>query len=129
MRLLLDTNVVIWILTSPDAMLKSTHDELVSGDHDAQCSVVSLWEIAIKQSLGKLELPGPIETWLPGRLGLAQIDVMPTTPEHAYGVRTLPFVHRDPFDRLLIAQAQHERMMIVTRDRVFERYDVGVMLA
>jgi PIN domain nuclease of toxin-antitoxin system len=86
-------------------------------------SVVSLWEIAIKASLGKLDAPED----LPERVQHLGFDLLQITSEHAWRVRRLPFHHRDPFDRLLVAQAQEQGLPIVTADPAFGAYDVKVV--
>jgi PIN domain nuclease of toxin-antitoxin system len=89
----------------------------------ALISTASLWEIAIKKALGKLEAPDD----LPQRIEDLGFELLSITPEHAWHVRTLPHYHRDPFDRLLIAQAQVEQLSIVTADSDFDAYDVTVL--
>lgn len=86
--------------------------------------MASLWEIAIKVSLGKLQLLQPFETLIPQQIRLNAIALLGITPDHTAGVIALPFHHRDPFDRLLIAQAQVERMLIVGDDPAFDAYPV-----
>jgi len=90
---------------------------------DVTVSVASLWEIAIKTALGKLDAPDD----LPARVGEMGFEMLPVEPDHAWAVRSLPHHHSDPFDRLLIAQAQAERMPIVTADPAFAAYDVPVV--
>lgn len=89
----------------------------------ATVSTASLWEIAIKAAIGKLEAPDD----LPRRVEDLGFDLLPVTAEHAWRVRDLPRHHGDPFDRLLIAQAQIERLPIVTADPAFGAYDVEVI--
>lgn len=85
------------------------------------------WEIAIKVGLRKLAVPPNVDGWLPERLNADRFVPMPVTLEHALGVERLPSHHRDPFDRLLIAQAATEDMTIVTRDRAFDLYAVRLL--
>lgn len=89
----------------------------------AMVSIASLWEIAIKSGLGKLKAPDD----LPERVEELGFESLAVTPEQAWHVRSLPLHHRDPFDRLLIAQAQLERLPIVTADNAFAAYDVDVI--
>lgn len=86
-------------------------------------SAASLWEIAIKKALGKLETPDD----LPARVQDLGFELLPIEPEHAWAVRELPHHHRDPFNRLLIAQARAERLVLLTADPAFEAYDVEVI--
>jgi len=85
--------------------------------------MAGLWEIAIKSALGKLDAPAD----LPERLQELGFELLPVAPEHAWHVRSLPHHHGDPFDRLMIAQAQLERLPIVTADAAFDDYDVAVI--
>lgn len=92
-------------------------------------SIVTAWEIAIKQSLGKLDLPKPAERWLPEVLRRTGFDVAEISLAAALRVRALPWHHRDPFDRLLIAHALEEGCTIVTYDDAFAAYGVPLLLA
>ena len=87
-------------------------------------SVASLWEMAIKSSIGKLRLAAPFDRLIPQQLGLNGFELLPIEIPHLATVATLPFHHRDPFDRLLIAQAMVEKMPIVSVDSAFEAYDI-----
>jgi PIN domain nuclease of toxin-antitoxin system len=90
-------------------------------------SVVSAWEIAIKNRLGKLNLPDPVQTYIPARLAHYHIDILPVSLAHALETASLPQHHGDPFDRLLIAQSRLERIPVVTADKHFKRYRVEVL--
>ena len=128
MRLLLDTHVVLWMLLDPDRLPARAAAAIRNPDTEVVVSAATAWELAIKESVGKLELPGPVATWLPDvcdRSGLQWLDV---TPRHALRVAALPWHHRDPFDRLLAAQAA-DRYTVVTRDPLFERYGVSTLWA
>ena len=129
MKLLLDTHVVLWAATDPDRLAPAARGELEDGANDAHVSIVTAWEIAIKQSLHKLDLPLPAERWLPDVMRRTGFDVAELDPASALRVRGLPWHHRDPFDRLLIAQAVEQGYTLVTRDDAFERYDVALLRA
>jgi PIN domain nuclease of toxin-antitoxin system len=90
-------------------------------------SVASLWEIAIKVSLRKLTLSKPLDTWMPAELAANSIDLLDISIAHVVQVAALPFIHRDPFDRLLIAQALVENMPITGADAAFDPYGVTRM--
>ena len=127
MRLLLDTLVLILAAGAPDRLSPAARTALESDDNQLYWSAVSTAEIAIKTSSGKLTAgAGPLDlvTRYRSRYGLA---ALPLTDLHAAEVGTLPYHHRDPFDRLLIAQARCERLAIVTSDAAFRRYDVAVV--
>ncbi|WP_438293275.1 type II toxin-antitoxin system VapC family toxin [Streptomyces sp. HUAS TT7] len=124
MRLLLDTHVVLWWLDdSPE--LSGEMKNLLDTEPGVYVSAVSPWEIAIKQSLGKLE--GPPD--LAERVRDSQFTGLPITAGHGVRAGRLPVHHRDPFDRILVAQAQTEGMTLVTRDKWIPQYDVPVMPA
>ena len=129
MKLLLDTHVVIWSATAPDGLSDAARAAIEDGTNDVLVSVVTGWELAIKQSLGKLDLPHPVEKWLLEVLARSGFEVAELGLSAALRVRSLPWHHRDPFDRLLIAHAQEEGLTVVTRDRTFQSYGVAILPA
>nr|WTB33293.1 type II toxin-antitoxin system VapC family toxin [Streptomyces sp. NBC_00830] len=122
MRLLLDTHVILWWLDDSSELSGEVKD-LLDTEPSVYVSAVSAWEIAIKQSLDKLD--GPED--LAERVRDSQFTPLPITAGHGVRAGRLPAHHRDPFDRILIAQAQTEGMTIVTRDKWIPHYDVPVM--
>jgi PIN domain nuclease of toxin-antitoxin system len=128
MRLLLDTHVLLWALVEPARLSPEVADRLRDPRNTLLASAVSAWEIAIKQSLGKLVLPGPADVWLPDACQRTGIDWLAVQPEDALAVGRLPWFHRDPFDRLLIAQVRGG-ITLVTHDRAVEPYGVPVLWA
>ncbi|HUH05387.1 MAG TPA: type II toxin-antitoxin system VapC family toxin [Kofleriaceae bacterium] len=127
MKLLLDTHVLLWSATEPDRLSVEARTALEDGANDVLVSIISAWEIAIKQSLGKLELAKPAEQWLPAVLERTGFEVAELGLAAALRVRGLAWHHRDPFDRFLIAQALEEGYTIVTHDGVFAAYGVAVL--
>ena len=124
MRVLLDTNALLWLLDGDDR-LGPTARRVVTDAERLVVSVVSLWEVAIKVSIGKLlPIPGFYDTV--GRSGLDRLDI---TDAHLRTLEALPAVHRDPFDRLLVGQALAEGLTVLTSDDVFASYGVGVVEA
>jgi PIN domain nuclease of toxin-antitoxin system len=124
MKLLLDTHTFLWFINDspqPSAQAK----ELIESDADVLLSVASLWEIAIKTSLGKLTLPDAYDKFIPQQVTLNDCRILAIEVRHLCMVSTLPFHHRDPFDRLLIAQAMVENVPLVSVDSVFSRYSVN----
>jgi PIN domain nuclease of toxin-antitoxin system len=87
-------------------------------------SPASYWEIAIKVSIGKYQIPGSFQSWMEQQLGVNSFEILPITIVHAARVTTLPFHHRDPFDRLLAAQALTEEISIISNDAILDAYDV-----
>lgn len=124
MKVLIDTHIFLWFI-SRDPQLSQTASELLESDIDVLLSVASLWEIAIKLSTGKLRLPGKVQDFIPQQMMSNQIELLPITIHHLQAVSTLPFHHRDPFDRLIIAQSIVETVELVSVDAVFDRYDVN----
>lgn len=129
MKLLLDTHVLLWATTALDRLAPEARAMLEDGAHDVLVSIVSAWEIAVKQSIGKLDLSRPAEQWLPDVLKRTGFEVAELSLSAALRVRALAWHHRDPFDRLLIAQALDQGYTIVTRDAAFDAYGVPVVRA
>ena len=125
MRLLLDTHAFLWF-TARDAKLSFRARRLIEDPANTLfLSVASLWEMAIKHSHGKLPLSEPFEPLMHRQLTQHGILMLNITITHTAAVATMSWHHRDPFDRLIIAQAQVEQMPIVSRDRVFDAYGVA----
>ena len=124
MRLLLDTHALVWSLLEPERFPARLRATLIDPAHTVYLSAVSVWEVVIKSGLGKLSFPLD-------RLGVIIDDAgfgeLPVILAHALELRHLPLLHRDPFDRLLIAQARHERLTLVTRDPDIRRYPVDTL--
>lgn len=121
MRQLLDSNALLWFVWGDGGRISPALRARI--EEGALVSIASLWEIAIKKALGKLEAPED----LPERVQQLGFELLPVRVEHAWRVSQLPHHHRDPFDRLLIAQAQLERLPIVTADPAFDAYDAEVV--
>ncbi|MBW8060702.1 MAG: type II toxin-antitoxin system VapC family toxin [Solirubrobacterales bacterium] len=120
--MLIDSHALLWFVAGDRRRIGRRLRARIEAEATT-VSTASLWEIAIKTGLGKLDAPED----LPGRIEQLGFELLPVTAEHAWRVRGLPSHHRDPFDRLLIAQAQVERLPIVTADPSFDVYDVAVV--
>jgi len=129
MRLLLDTQVWLWMVVAPDRLSPAARRLVSSEENDLVFSAASSWEIAIKHALGKLKLPGEPGELVPEWMTRTGVTPLPVLHRHALHVASLPPHHRDPFDRLLVAQAQLEDLVVLTADRQFEPYDVKVRRA
>ncbi|SHN77016.1 PIN domain nuclease, a component of toxin-antitoxin system (PIN domain) [Geodermatophilus obscurus] len=126
MRVLLDTHVLIWASTAPERLGAA---EQLLADADARLlSAVSIWELAIKQRLGKLSVGPDVRTWTRRVTSELVLDHLPVTADHAAAVEHLPDVHRDPFDRLLVAQAVAEGAVLLTADARLAAYGDVVRL-
>lgn len=124
MKLLLDTHCWLWLQVAPERFSSTTLALLANTRNEIFLSAASAWEIAIKYALGKLPLPAPPAQYVPSRMQSSGTAALPVLHAHALRVAGLPAYHGDPFDRLLIAQAQHEQIAIVSADAVFRMYDV-----
>lgn len=129
MRLLLDTHVFLWAVLRSNRLNASARQAIANVSNEAFVSAVSTWEIAIKLSIGKLELPGDAPLYVEQRMHDAGFTELPITQRHTLAVHGLPRHHHDPFDRLLVAQAQLEGLTIVTSDTAMTRYDVRTLAA
>ncbi len=127
MRVLLDTHALLWWLFNDPKLSQHARDLIKEPGNTVLMSSASAWEIATKYRLGKLPEAGEVAQNLPELLRTARIDVLPISVEHALAAGHLPGPHRDPFDRMLIAQAQLERIPIITTDGEFSKYDVQIM--
>jgi PIN domain nuclease of toxin-antitoxin system len=127
MKYLLDTMVWLWSVGSPEKIGKAGLEILSSGDEEVYFSAASSWEIAIKAGLGKFRLPEEPVRYVSKRLAEQGIRSLSITQSHSLKVYDLPLHHDDPFDRLIIAQALSEEMVILTSDRAFEKYQVEVL--
>jgi len=127
MRLLLDTHIWLWWQMSPGSIKPAIKDQIVDADNEVLLSTVSTWEMTIKIAVGKLQLPQPLEEMLPESLLLDSMLTLPLSHHHCFELTRLPMHHRDPFDRMLIAQARQESLTLVTADSMFHRYDVELL--
>jgi len=121
-KLLLDTQCWLWMVAEPDRLSRKARSLVASTTHELFLSAASAWEIAIKHGLGKLELPSSPTEFVPAQMRETGVHPLPIRHGHALRVADLPTHHRDPFDRLLVAQALEEELPILSADRVFDRY-------
>lgn len=125
MRLLLDTHALIWAVMAPDRVGAAARAAITADGGEVYASHVSLWEIAIKRRLGKLEqIDRSALDWYRHYVAVSNLRQLAIHAEHLGAVETLPHLHGDPFDRLLVAQAAREHMTIVTHDDLVTQYDI-----
>ncbi|MDX2314161.1 MAG: type II toxin-antitoxin system VapC family toxin [Gammaproteobacteria bacterium] len=129
MRLLLDTPCWLWMQASPENFSSRAREMVDDPGTVLLLSPVSAWEISTKYALGRLTLPVPPAEYVPGRMKSSGVDALPLQHSHALQVASLPWHHQDPFDRLLIAQAQVEALTILSADRQLAAYDVALQWA
>jgi PIN domain nuclease of toxin-antitoxin system len=127
MRLLLDTHVWLWWRLNPDRLNRRARKMIESGKSELYLSAASAWELAIKSARERQRLPGPVDRFILDRLHEDRIEELPVTSRHATHTATLPDLHRDPFDRLLIAQARCEGLMLLTADDKILQYGSMVL--
>lgn len=129
MKLLLDTHVWLWMATDPDRLTPELRATLVEPETDVFLSAASVWELAIKHSTGKLKYTGNPAVQIPIHIGQTGVQLLSVTDAHALATLELPPHHRDPFDRILIAQARVDGMTVATADRRFAAYEVPLLSA
>ena len=126
MKAILDTHAFLWAIAQ-DEKLSRRAQKIFTGPNDLFLSVASIWEILIKVQIGKLPLPVPTGSYVVKKLAENRIEVLPITLDHVLRTESLPPHHRDPFDRLLVAQCVEERLPVITADPIMERYPVQVI--
>jgi PIN domain nuclease of toxin-antitoxin system len=124
MRVLLDTHAFLWWNLDDDRLSESVRDLIRDGRTEVVVSVASIWEVAIKAAKGKIELPDAADAYIDDRLRRNRWSTLSIDPRHALHAAALPMIHADPFDRVLVAQAQLESIPLVTTDAAITRYDV-----
>ncbi|RZS37143.1 PIN domain nuclease of toxin-antitoxin system [Herbihabitans rhizosphaerae] len=129
MKLLLDTQAFLWMQVSPERLGPKAIRLVQDPANELLLSSASSWEIAIKYAIDKLPLPEPPSKYVPDRMASSGVTALPIAHSHALHVADLPQHHRDPFDRLIIAQARMDRLTVLTADRTFDKYDVKVRWA
>ncbi|HSK49916.1 MAG TPA: type II toxin-antitoxin system VapC family toxin [Solirubrobacterales bacterium] len=125
MRLLLDTHTLLWTLAEPGRLSKQALAAITAEDSDVFVSIVSPWEMAIAKARGRMNSPDDLED----RLEQNRFELVPIRMRHVRAIESMPHHHRDPFDRMLIAQAQVDGMTLVSVDRKMRQYPVSLMPA
>ena len=126
MTLLLDTHIFLWLSIQPQKLTPIIKAAIKSPDSRLILSVVSVWEIQIKVKIGKLNLPMPLQPFVEFGQALNNILSLPVIEQHIWTLNTLPMHHKDPFDRLIMAQAIAEDYQLVTVDSIFNRYPIAL---
>jgi PIN domain nuclease of toxin-antitoxin system len=123
-RYLLDTHTFVWMASAPDRLGAEARARIEAPASVLFLSVASIWEMAIKSSLGRLEFPAALPEFLEEQLASTRTQILEIRAEHAVRVQDLPWHHRDPFDRLLVAQARFETLPILSRDPALDAYSI-----
>ena len=125
MKYLLDTHALLWTIFEPDKLSTEAQEVILDRDNIICVSLISLWEISIKQSIGRLDIPE--EFYEVVRTG--GFEILPLTMMQIEQYRTLPLHHRDPFDRMLVVQAQQQKLTLITRDSEISKYNLEILKA
>ena len=125
MKLLLDTHTFLWFVLNDPSLSPIARDLIIDSLNEICLSPATHWEIAIKISMGKYQLPGPFESWINTQIQTNDVQILPIEVAHTALVTTLPFHHKDPFDRLLISQSLVEKVSIISIDGIFDSYGVS----
>jgi len=123
-RILLDTQAFLWMVWGAPEFSSKAKRLIVDPENNLFLSLASIWEIAIKSSIGKLKIADPIESFIPAEMQENDIERLDVTFRHVVRVASLPFHHRDPFDRLLVCQVAEERLTLISADPMFDRYKI-----
>lgn len=126
MTYLLDTNALLWAMENKDLLTEKAREAIIDGENDVYVSIASLWEISIKLSINKLDLTKTLDEIIQ-EMDRQGMFVLPISLSAIRKVRNMPFHHRDPFDRLIIAQAQADDFTVITKDETFEKYKVKLL--
>ena len=124
MKLLLDTHALLWIVTKDRRLSKKARGLFLDTNNVVLVSAASIWEMAIKKSLGRLDMTDSLEDFVHEHIMGNDIGLLAIQLEHLYRIETLPFHHRDPFDRLIVAQALVEKIPILSADTSFDSYPI-----
>ena len=127
MRVLLDTQVFLWLLSDDSQLSDTARRVFANADNGILLSVATVWEIVVKAQRGKLPFPQPAAPYIRQQIGKTSVEVLPISLAHTLRVEKLPTYHRDPFDRILLAQAVEERIPIMSTDRAFRAYPVEII--
>ena len=125
MNYLLDTHTFLWFIAGDNQLSRTARKQIENPSNLSFLSIVRFWEIAIKFSLGRLTLHQPFEELFPEQLAINGIDLLELDFRHTVVIAKLPFHHKDPFDRMLIAQAQAEGLHIISKDSAFDEYAIS----
>ena len=122
MKLLLDTNILLCLQQNDGRIKQSMMDLICDSANEKYFSIASLWEVSIKYSIGKLSLESNLETWMNEVTTMDDLNILPILESHLLKSAKLPFVHRDPFDRLILAQSLVESIHLLSLDSIFDDY-------
>jgi PIN domain nuclease of toxin-antitoxin system len=126
-RILLDTHIFLWYIAGDPKVDGHSRELIENPENGRYLSIASIWEITIKSSLGRLDVPLPISSLVRDHVWANAIELLAISPEHLDVLHGLPYHHKDPFDRIMIAQAMYEGMAVLAKDSAFSDYDVQLV--
>lgn len=126
-RYLIDTHVYIWLSSSPEKLKPQWHNLLADSNNHIYLSMASIWEMQIKYLLGKLKLAKPLEELISDIKNDGLYHILPIAEQHIFQLQNIPNIHKDPFDRMLISQAIHEKLTLITDDAKIMQYPVTLL--
>jgi PIN domain nuclease of toxin-antitoxin system len=127
MRILIDTHIFLWAITDDPLLSRKYRGFYLDPNNELCLSVASLWEILIKVSVGRLAIPAPVVEYLTKQIERNRVTLLPVRMTHFNELEKLPLLHKDPFDRLLVAQARAEAIPLMTVDRALSKYRVKIL--
>jgi PIN domain nuclease of toxin-antitoxin system len=126
-NILVDTQIFLWAITDDPRLSKPYREAYLAAGHELYLSVASVWEMLIKKGIGKLPLPAPAVEYIMNQMRKNRLKPLPIRIPHLKELETLPALHRDPFDRMLVAQARAEGMPILSADPLLKGYNVSIL--
>jgi len=126
MKLLLDTQVFLWLRTEPQKVSSKALSVYLERNNITYLSIVSIWEMQIKHQIGKLDLNMPLQEIIEEQCRTNSLKILPLRLNHIFGLQRLPLHHKDPFDRLLLVQAQYEKLCLISSDSKFRLYEINL---
>jgi PIN domain nuclease of toxin-antitoxin system len=127
MKVLLDTQIFVWLDSEPEKLSPQSKNVLEEPENQIYLSVVSIWELQIKSQLGKLTLERSLKSILESQQEINGLEILSIETTHIFALENLPYHHKDPFDRLLISQAKTENLSLLTADHIFSKYEVELI--
>lgn len=127
MNILLDTNAFLFIISDDTRLTGNAKEAFLDKDNSIFLSIVSIWEIVIKATIGKLIIPSPYKTFIQDQMNTNKIILLSLKPEHVYLLEKIPSIHKDPFDRILVCQSKSEKIPVMSSDKIFSQYGIKVI--
>lgn len=124
MEFIIDSHVFIWFFSLPEKLSKKAKKILLNDESNIYLSAASIWEIGLKYKIGKLSLPENPREYILSRTNSAEIKLLPIQPSNSFTVNELELIHRDPFDRMIVAQSKDNKIAVLSNDEIFDKYNI-----